>query len=1122
MIETFRHIEFSNKESFKNENGKISLKEYSEDLLLYTSFDNYNNAEYAIGDKTVLTNGVITNKTEGTAQTQQIHIENGYIRYDKSNFIFDKSATFSFFVKPDFLNGKGYQYFLNKLPKINTMPILSKENLFGGKSLDLTKGPKNIKYSSTNFNLLTQEGTIDFFIKPFNMSERTTTVRFFELANEIDDKNKIELFYGLDGKVYFNIFDQNGNNIVAINFDWTFDETKWTNLSINFDINNGNTKFFIDGSQYSSTNTSTGTRINDTDLYLGSHSDEETNFLIDDFAIFYEKKYDSNYTIRNVEYSEAPNVYAKFNTDMNLSEGIDLNYISTFPENSIYSFDLSIDGNATTQIDIELEADDNLNDIYNKIALEISILDASVGFFKDGFLGISSDSYGGSIQITESNFNNSLLDLLDGVSLSMSDNAPINDVAIFEYKNEENDNGKIQLIHRKETSDLDLLIYNNSGVLTIEEKLESWGSNNTDWQNIEISLNGSVGHLFINGQLEKLFITKKVEILSKNFVYLTGGPTDFYNFEELTVYNTVKHQEDFTPYFEKISKYDRTNPYIDVFFGNGFKEIEVKDFNITCSSNIRFTVKIGSNWYYWSVNSWVEGNGESNQTTAPSIMETKFDKLFFNENQELVIRAYFISNGVEEAWIDEMKIIKELTDDYPAIIIGTVSINDAVDLSSDQHVMISTEAGDLEVDLTSTLEGQPAVVESSEDLSSGHDWSSFDESFEINGAEVLLNQLTSNLDEICDLIRPQLPTGIEIYKTENSIGFKTTETGSTAQIDLFEINTGLDTLGFVDDVYEGSDPDLTSVTINDIKNAINSAGIPGLAPVGSDDKNRLILMSENKGSDAYIGIFNGETSNAIELVWGFESSDSGEDSKEEVFDYSYIFNYIREQLGAPTVPVELTDDQLRNCVSSAAGWYNYYRSDKKDRIKVFLKGNNADGYELPEEVPSEDDILEIILKPQYPILGYSGKDADDILNNIYIQHLYRNSNNVGQMLGDYYITLSTQKDFENILGRNITWDFYNKKLFIHPDPKGMEVGIVFKSALSVNRINTDTLIKSLALAKAKIVLGNIRSTFGGSIPGGGENIQLNGEALKAEGKEEEQSGMEKLIDMSEPLFMEWG
>jgi hypothetical protein len=471
-----------------------------------------------------------------------------------------------------------------------------------------------------------------------------------------------------------------------------------------------------------------------------------------------------------------------------------------------------------------------------------------------------------------------------------------------------------------------------------------------------------------------------------------------------------------------LTPYAADDPYIDIYFGSGFKDEELKDLNLNCHSGCNFVVKLANTWYYYISGAWRTSDGTYAQSISPSVMETKFSDLYFNENQEMIIRVYFHSDGQTLVWIDEISINIELGEAAPATITGTIDLTTTVDVSVDSHVIITTNQGSAEVN----------------------------------------------------------------------------------------VSTG------------ALDP--TNITLDEIKNAIDAANVPGLASVSDDGNGHLVLQSETTGNDAQITISAGSTSNALPIIWGFEASDSGEDESESFyFDYSVLYDWIRVKLGAPTVPVELTDEQLSSCIGSAVYWYNYYRNAKESLIYVQLNGNPNDGYDIPAEIASEDDIIEIILTPRFPYTYYVGRE--DLMGNLYMQYFFHKYRSGYQdLLGDYYITLSTEKDIGIILGTYVKWEFLNGKIFIHPrpDPANMRVGIRFRSAITVEEINTNYFIRQYALGSSMEILGRIRATFGSQIPGGGELITLRGAELIEEGRAKKESVIEQMKKLQEPLGFEYG
>lgn len=294
-----------------------------------------------------------------------------------------------------------------------------------------------------------------------------------------------------------------------------------------------------------------------------------------------------------------------------------------------------------------------------------------------------------------------------------------------------------------------------------------------------------------------------------------------------------------------------------------------------------------------------------------------------------------------------------------------------------------------------------------------------------------------------------------------------------------------------------------AVTMNELKAAINNAHIPGLNLVKDDSKGHLVLESTNTGSNAYISIDNGSTADALPLIWGYDTIDTGKDSTIPPLDYSPIYDYIRSRLGAPIVPVELTDQQLENLLAETATEYNRWRNYREQLLYLTLAGNSRDGYDIPAIIGDSSNIIDIIVKPHMPF-GYYSADTD-MASNLYMQYLFQKYGRPGQVgfLSDYWLALSTEKDMNLILGTEVRWNITNRKIFMTPAPKAsLQVGIQYRAALTVNELLSDNLVRRYMLALAKILLGNIRGTFGGAIPGGTENIQLNSAELIAQGKEE--------------------
>jgi hypothetical protein len=214
-------------------------------------------------------------------------------------------------------------------------------------------------------------------------------------------------------------------------------------------------------------------------------------------------------------------------------------------------------------------------------------------------------------------------------------------------------------------------------------------------------------------------------------------------------------------------------------------------------------------------------------------------------------------------------------------------------------------------------------------------------------------------------------------------------------------------------------------------------------------------------------------------------------------------------------------EQLEDCLSDAIYQYNRWRNFSEELIYTNLDGDPIIGYAIPPEVGGADNVIEIIVRPKYSIVYYNR--GDEIISNLFVQYLFKKvgTPNLGDYMSDYYVSLSTESDYNTILGTQVKWEIINKRLFIWPTPNAMNVGIRYRSSLLPSEIVTNYWIRRYVLAEAKIVLGNVRSVFKNGIPGGNDVLQLNGEELKAEGKQERDELLEEMKKSAEPLFLTW-
>jgi hypothetical protein len=471
-----------------------------------------------------------------------------------------------------------------------------------------------------------------------------------------------------------------------------------------------------------------------------------------------------------------------------------------------------------------------------------------------------------------------------------------------------------------------------------------------------------------------------------------------------------------------LSAYPTDTPYIDIALGACPALNTVQNLNLICSTNTYFVVKIGNIWYYYIAGAWQVSNGSFSQSMTPTLLQTQFTGLPFNQNLNITIRVYFNSDGTYNVWLSSVEIVIIPNQAIPATITGMMNLSGTTNMSTQYNITITTNAGG----------------------------------------------------------------------------------------------------GIVNCKYGAADS--LAVLLSEIEAAIAFANIGGLATPSDDGNGHLVLSTSTYGDSAWISVDSGGTNDALMILFGGSNSAVGTTPGGDVIDYSELFRYVRAKLGEPTLPVELTDEQLMDCLADATFWYDRWRNFKEEVMYVTLQGNGQIGYEIPPVVGSPDNIMEIIVQSPYPYSFYAGK-ADDIIGNLYVQsifHKWKSAGLLSDILSDYYLVVSTAEDINILLGSQIKWEIFNGRIFLFPQPPvSLNVGIRYKSALAPQEVVTNWWIRRYVLAEAKIVLGNIRSTFKSGIPGGTEMIQLNGEALIEEGNAEKEKVETEMKKSAPPLMFEW-
>lgn len=342
------------------------------------------------------------------------------------------------------------------------------------------------------------------------------------------------------------------------------------------------------------------------------------------------------------------------------------------------------------------------------------------------------------------------------------------------------------------------------------------------------------------------------------------------------------------------------------------------------------------------------------------------------------------------------------------------------------------------------------------------------------------------------------------------------------------LGTGLDLTG-IDSVIISTDVgnttiDLTtnaayqdSVLAQEIVDSINAADPAGILRADLNSLNQVYLTGTTKGVNGSISV----SGDCATLVFGGEITALGQSAVISPVDYSILFGYVKRKLGYPTVPVEITDEQMQDVLKDAVNLYNKWRNYSVQTLYIDLAGTSTEGYEIPAIIGSERNIIDVVFKPRTPFGIY---DTNNFEYNVYIQQLFNKYGRGGARTGflaDYSISMNFIADSNLILGTEPRWEIRDKKLFCYPKPPSgaFNVGIKYKGTMTIEEVMSDSMVKQYMTGACRKIIGTIRSTFGGLVSAGDTTLQLNGTEMVTIGTEEMEAALKDMRGESEPLMM---
>jgi len=192
-----------------------------------------------------------------------------------------------------------------------------------------------------------------------------------------------------------------------------------------------------------------------------------------------------------------------------------------------------------------------------------------------------------------------------------------------------------------------------------------------------------------------------------------------------------------------------------------------------------------------------------------------------------------------------------------------------------------------------------------------------------------------------------------------------------------------------------------------------------------------------------------------------------------------LINYILRQLGAPSLRVELTKDQLQDCIDYAIKEFSTFAYDGDLEETVVLTLNGMGEYQLPDFITSIIDLRSIV--------GFQNYGANYVPDR-WSEQFFKAFETMSTGIDAVISISSTMSLFEKYIMREVNYYFNaNKnKLYMTEEYTG---NVVIRYTMDyipdkVDKIFNHQWVKDYATAKARLLQSTVTGKFTAPLVGG--------------------------------------
>lgn len=227
-----------------------------------------------------------------------------------------------------------------------------------------------------------------------------------------------------------------------------------------------------------------------------------------------------------------------------------------------------------------------------------------------------------------------------------------------------------------------------------------------------------------------------------------------------------------------------------------------------------------------------------------------------------------------------------------------------------------------------------------------------------------------------------------------------------------------------------------------------------------------------------------------------------------------LIAYVREMLGSPQIECEVNDAQISQIIDDGIQKFTEFAYGTLEAtVCVNIEGKGT--YHMPENVTN---IIKISKGSTSNISSFASNYGVNYVPDMWSQQFFTSSI-TGSIMASLVTVSNTRASLEHFMGDDIyfNWNPYKKIIQVFDQYKGPALIHFYYEyqADEVDQIYNHEWIKRWAIAKTKILWGNITGKYSGDLVGG---VTINYDNFKSEGSEEVERLEEELIDKwSDPV-----